>query len=104
MATAADQRDQRPDLQPQPDQHNFVTNALASGARMLPQSIAPAALVGAGIAALPAEIPAAATLGAAAVLGSLPAALSQVQQTCEKRSEERRVGQEGVRKGSPWGL
>src|SRR3546814_14420290 len=67
MATAADQRDQRPDLQPQPDQHNFVTNALASGARMLPQSIAPAALVGAGIAALPA------------------------------RSEERSVGKKGVR-------
>src|SRR6185369_12210732 len=42
IADWADEQGRRPDLAPQEDQHNAVTNALASGARMIPQSLAPA--------------------------------------------------------------
>lgn len=84
----ADEQGKRPDLAPQEDQHNIVTNALASGARMIPQSVAPAAAVGAGILALPASIPATVGLGAASVLGAVPAAMSQGQETLEKAREK----------------
>jgi hypothetical protein len=87
VALAAEKRGQRPDLQPQPEAHGAVVNALASGARMIPQSVAPAAVAGTALAALPIELPAAAVLGGAAALGSLPAALSTGQDTFERGRE-----------------
>lgn len=82
ITEAAETRGQRPDLQPEPEQHNVVTNALASGARMIPQSIVPAAAVGAGLATLPISGPAA--LAGAAVLGAVPAGMAQAQDTLER--------------------
>ena len=80
----ATKQGERPDLQAHPDQHNVVTNALASGARMIPQSIAPAAVVGGALAAAPVGLSGAALLGASALLGSAPAAMSQGQETLDK--------------------
>ena len=82
LAAWATKQGERPDLQPQEDQHNIVTNALASGARMIPQSVVPAGLVGAGLAFAPIGAPAA--LAGSAILGSIPAAMSQGQETLDK--------------------
>lgn len=84
VATAAEERGKRPDLQPTPDEHNGLTNMLAAGARMIPQSVAPAAVVGGAIAAAPFEVPLGIATGAASVLGALPAGLSQAQTTLDK--------------------
>ncbi len=82
IAAAADERGQRADLQPDEANHNLITNTLAAGARMLPQSVVPAAAVGLSAAALP--ISGAGAVGLAALGGSLPAALSQGQETLDK--------------------
>lgn len=78
----ANEQAQRPDLQPQEADHNVVTNALAGGARMIPQSIVPAAAV--GLAATGVGLPEGAALLAGSVLGAAPAGMSQAQDTLEK--------------------
>lgn len=92
IADAAAAREKLPENAPiDESQHGTVVNALAGGARMIPQSIVPAAVVGAGLAALPAAataaVPAGAMLLGGAALGSLPAAMSQGQQTLDKAKE-----------------
>jgi hypothetical protein len=88
VADAAEKRGQEPDLQPDTEGHGVVVNALAAGARMIPQSIAPAAAVGGALALAPVSMPAAVGLGASALLGSLPAAMSQGQSTLDKAEKE----------------
>ncbi len=85
IAHAAEERGKAPDLQPDEANHGMVVNALAAGARMIPQSIVPAAVVGGALAALP--VSPAVALGGAAVLGSLPAAMSTGQETLDKAHE-----------------
>ncbi len=85
IADAAKERGQAPELQPDPDSHNIVTNTLAAGARMLPQSVVPALAVGAGLATAPISGPAA--LAGSAILGSIPIAMSQGQETLDKARE-----------------
>ncbi|WP_374257894.1 hypothetical protein [Aquabacterium sp.] len=87
VADSAAERGKRADLQPDTANHGLITNTLASGARMIPQSLAPAAVIGGAIAAAPVEIPAAVALGATSVLGALPAAMSQGQSTLDKAKE-----------------
>lgn len=84
IAQNAKIRGERPDLQPRPDEHGAVVNALASGARMIPSSVAPALAVGGAIAASPFEVPAAAGLGIASLAGGSVFGLSQAQQTYDK--------------------
>lgn len=83
VADSAAERGNRADLQPDTENHGLITNTLASGARMIPQSLAPAAAAGL-IAAAPVEVPAAIALGGASLLGALPAAFSQGQTTLDK--------------------
>jgi N12 class adenine-specific DNA methylase len=87
-ADAAEQRGALPEYQPHPDEHGSVVNALAGGARMIAPSVAGPALVGGALAALPVELPAAAGLGVAAGLGTLPAAFAQGQETLETLREQ----------------
>jgi hypothetical protein len=79
----ADARGELPENQLHPEDHNVVTNALASGAEMIPQSIAPTLAVGGTLAAIP-GLPAAAIIGGGAILGAIPAGMSQGQQTLDK--------------------
>lgn len=84
VADSAVERGNRADLQPDTENHDLITNTLASGARMIPQSLAPAAAAAGLIAAAPVEVPAAIALGGASLLGALPAAFSQGQTTLDK--------------------
>src|SRR5450830_1363011 len=84
---AAQARGDAPEYQAHPEQHNAVTNALASGARMLAPSIVPAAAAGAALAASPVALPAAGALGLSAAVGAVPAAMSQGQQTLDKAKQ-----------------
>jgi hypothetical protein len=82
IADYAREQEARPDLQPQEYDHNVVTNTLASGARMIPQSIIPAA--GVGLIASGAGAGAGAALLAGSVLGAAPAGMAQAEDTLEK--------------------
>lgn len=85
LVSSADQRAALPENQLRPDSHNMVTNSLASGAQMLAPSVAAPAVIGAGIAALPeGVIGGAAALGTSALLGSVPAGMSQARDTYER--------------------
>ena len=46
IADFGTEQGKRADLQASPEDHNIVTNTLAAGARMIPQSVAPAAAIG----------------------------------------------------------
>ncbi len=84
IVESAEERLDRPENQLQPDSHNVVTNALASGAEMLAPSIAIPAAVGIGAASLPgAAVSGAVGLGAAAVAGAVPMGMAQAQETME---------------------
>lgn len=88
IADAAAERGKLPENAPvDKSQHGMVVNALAGGARMIPQSIAPAAAVGTAALASPFEVPAGLALLGGAALSSLPAAMSQGQQTLDKAKE-----------------
>jgi N12 class adenine-specific DNA methylase len=91
---------QRPDLQPQESTHNFATNALASGARMIPQSIVPAMAVGAAIARPTSALPMVARLGIGSVASSLPAAMSQGQETLDKAHEKGGIPEDQAREAA----
>ena len=78
-----------PEYAPEPEAHNFVTNALAGGGRMLAPSIAAPALIAGGLAALPeVGLGAAGIAGISSLAGVLPAAMQQGQQTLDKAREK----------------
>jgi len=74
----------RPDMQLHPESHNAVTNFFASGAEMIPQSVAPMAAIAGAIALAPVELPALATTALASLGGGVLFGASQGQQTLEK--------------------
>lgn len=74
----------RPDMQLQPKEHGPVTNFVASGAEIIPQSVAPMAAVAGAIALAPVELPALATTALASLGGGALFGASQGQQTLEK--------------------
>lgn len=82
-----------------PDAHNGVTNALASGAEQLAPVLAAPLAVGAAAAALPFEVPAAAIAGAGAVAGGALFGAQAGQQTQEK-AEAKGVNPEDARRAS----
>ena len=88
IAESAEERLKNPNIQLQPDQHNAVTNALAAGGEMLAPSIAPAAVAGLGLAAIP-GVAATSGLGlaAASLAGAVPLGMSQAQDTYERVQE-----------------
>jgi len=88
IADAAKTRQELPENKLRPGEHGAVVNALAEGGQMLAPSIAAPLIVGGGLAALGAAAPELAVggavgLGISSVLGSVPAALQQGQQTLE---------------------
>lgn len=84
IVDSAEERLNRPGNQLNPESHNVVTNALASGAEMLAPSIAIPAAVGAGVAALPgAAVSGAVGLGVSALAGAVPMGMAQAQDTME---------------------
>lgn len=82
IADRAQARLDRPENQLSPEKHNVVTNALASGAEMLPSSVVPPLAIGAGLATLPVSGPVG--LGIAAVAGAVPMGMAQAQETSER--------------------
>lgn len=84
MVDSANVRAQRPDLQAQTEGRSGVTNALASGAEMLP-SVLPLVAMGAGAATLGA--PALAATGISAVAGGALFGAEAGQRTLEKGRE-----------------
>lgn len=100
VADAATARGKLPENAPiDESKHNTVTNALAGGARMIPQSVAPALAVGGALALAPEALTGGALLGIAGAAGAVPAALSQGQQTLEKLRESG-VSEEEARKAA----
>lgn len=82
IADSAAARGAMPEYQPSAASDSTVTGALAKGARMIPQSIAPA--VGAGLILTGAGAPAGAALLAGSAIAAAPAGLAQAQETYEK--------------------
>ena len=71
-----------PEMQPSAASDSPITGALAKGARMIPQSIAPA--VGAGLLLSGVGAPAGVALIGGSALAAVPAGLAQAQDTFEK--------------------
>lgn len=88
MVESANKRGQRESLQAQPQDHNVVTNALASGAEMLPTALGVPLAIGGGIAALPVELPTAAVVGTAAVGAGALFGAQAGQETLNKAQEK----------------
>ena len=84
LVTAADERLARPENQLNPEGHNVVTNALASGAEMLAPSVAIPAATGLALAAAPeVAVSGAVGLGIASLAGAVPMGMAQAQDTFE---------------------
>ncbi len=71
-----------PEMQPSAASDGTITGALAKGARMIPQSVAPA--VGAGLLLSGVGAPAGVALIGGSALAAAPAGLAQAQETYEK--------------------
>lgn len=82
LAEDAEAIGQLPEMQPSATSDSFVTGNLAKGARMIPQSLAPA--VGAGLMLSGAGVPATVAAAGGALLMAAPAGLAQGQDTYEK--------------------
>ncbi|NKF21567.1 PLxRFG domain-containing protein [Solimonas marina] len=80
IADAAAKRGERPDLQPHPDEHNFITNTLASGARQIPPSIGVMLPLAATARVAPGVVPNLAP----EIAGGVSFGLSQAQDTFNK--------------------
>jgi len=88
IVNAAEARLAKPEIQLNPEGHNAVTNALASGAEMLAPSVAIPLVVGAGLAAAPeAAVGGALGLGISALAGAVPMGMAQAQDTMERVKE-----------------
>ena len=92
IADAAKARLELPENKLQPEAHGAVVNALAEGGKMLAPSIAAPAIVGGGLMLAGAAAPELAVggavgLGISSLLGAVPAAMQQGQQTLESVKE-----------------